>query len=74
MNTECVCCETELKPKDSKNKNCQFCGSLACPKCIYKKKKFLSEKDKVPESQPGDICKICDRKMMLYQYFRGEKA
>lgn len=60
--TQCHSCEKELPSK--KPQYCQFCGHRACPNCMHKEQMFADH------STSGIICKICDRKFILYHKYK----
>ena len=56
-----ICNLCDLAPEVSVN--CQFCGNLFCDNCCYKKMRYPKGLDS------GQICKICDRKFMMYKEY-----
>jgi len=72
--TACVNCEADLSKKEAKGAtHCGFCGHRACQKCLYKKRKFLIERESERRAPYGDICRICDRKFFLRSQFKKHK-
>ena len=66
--TSCFICEAEPKNFSEEDKiNCKFCGNLFCPDCCYKKMRYPKGLDS------GHICRICDRKFMMYKEFNEYK-
>lgn len=79
----CVLCKKEI-PNSKTNKACQFCGCLACERCMYKSRKFkeapVFTHDGVGDisfqngtsttAKSGLICKLCDRKFAMWIQFR----
>ena len=50
----------------------EFCGHRACPACMHKQRAFsgATRMQMSPKGTPkGHICKICDRKFILYETY-----
>ncbi|CDW71875.1 UNKNOWN [Stylonychia lemnae] len=58
VSEECNAC---LKPS-SKLKNCDFCGSLNCPNCIFKTRPFPINNPQ--RNKRGQICIVCNKKFL----------
>ena len=75
---KCNTCDIKIA-RNNKRKYCDFCGFLNCPKCMYKKRDFNQGTQNILleidnnyneiDFSPGNICKICDRKFMIYKTF-----
>ena len=59
----CILC----KESPSDRNFCNFCGHLACEKCMWKTKKIGQNSD-----LKGNICQICDRKFIIYDLHQDQ--
>lgn len=46
-----------------KLRNCNFCGDLTCPRCLYKTRPYPGEANESRKSR-GEICITCNRKFL----------
>ena len=49
---------------DKELKYCEFCGHLACFRCIHKKHSFAEKPGQLTGADVGLCCRICDRKFI----------
>lgn len=64
---QCLCCDKDLGSK--KPHYCHFCGNRACPQCMHKERMFPGDDSETPAL--GLICRICDRKYILYLRYQS---
>jgi hypothetical protein len=78
----CILCKKDI-PSKKTHLCCEFCGNLACEKCMYKTRKFKAphiftydgvgdisfQNGQKFKARSGLICIICDRKFWIYNHF-----
>ena len=66
---QCFSCETPIK----KVLRCEFCAMKTCADCRMRRRKFPEAIElENGETITGRICKVCDRKFLMLEYYNNK--